>query len=342
MKGNPLMSTISFVTGGTGFIGSRLVRRLIAEGQTVRVLARSAQKARALFDHEAEIIPGDLDDRGALERGCRGADCVFHLAAQVGDFGSRRGYYHTNVEGTRSVVDAAQRADAGRLVYISTNAVTGIKRAHVTDESAPYASNGGHYGVSKGMAERIIRDRHRESGFPGVILRPPVVYGPGSANWVLRPLSLMKQGKMVLVDAGRGLCWHVYVENLIDAAVLASAHVQAPGEVFIISDGKDDTTWADYFNLLAKTAGYGPITRNVPKAVAVAVAHVSYALYAAFGVRPKLTPLGVGILTSGAAVSIKKARTVLGYRPNVGLGQGMKRVGEWLHAEAPEYLNSAG
>jgi nucleoside-diphosphate-sugar epimerase len=336
------MSTVSFVTGGTGFIGRRLVRRLIAEGHAVRVLARSVDKARSLFDDEAEIIPGDLDDTGALARGCRGADRVFHLAAQVGDFGPRRGYYHTNVEGTLAAVDAAERANAVRFVYISTNAVTGIKRVHVTDETAPYATNGGHYGISKGMAERVIRDRHEQSGFPGVILRPPVVYGPGSANWVLRPLSLMKQGKMVLVDSGRGLCWHVYVDNLVDAAVLASGHKKAPGEVFIISDGKHDTTWGDYFNLLAKTAGYGPVTRNVPKPVAVAAAHASYALYAAFGVRPKLTPLGVGILTSGAPVSIAKAQSVLGYQPKVDLAEGMKRVGEWLHEEGREYLNTAG
>jgi len=190
------------------------------------------------------------------------------------------------------------------------------------------------------MAERIIRDRHTKTGFPGVILRPPVVYGPGSANWVLRPLGLMKRGKMVLVDSGRGLCWHVYVDNLIDAAVLASGHPKASGEVFIVSDGKHDTTWADYFNLLAKTAGYGPITKNVPKPVAVAVAYASYGLYSISGIRPKLTPLGVGILTSGAPVSITKARTVLGYNPAVNLAEGMRRVGRWLDEEAREYLNS--
>jgi nucleoside-diphosphate-sugar epimerase len=334
------MSTISFVTGGTGFIGRSLVGRLLAEGHTVRILARSPEKARALFDDEPAIIPGDLGDRQALDLGCRGADYVFHLAAQVGDFGPRHGYYQTNVEGTRAVVDAAEGAGARRFVYVSTNAVTGIRRTTTTDESAPYANTGGHYGISKGMAERIIRDRHRENGFPGVILRPPVVYGPGSANWVLRPLTLMKQGKMVLIDSGRGLCWHVYVDNLIDAAVLASGHEKAPGEVFIVSDGKHDTTWGDYFNLLAQTAGYGPITKNVPKTAAVAVARASYTLYSLFGIRPKLTPLGVGILTSGAPLSITKAQTVLGYRPAVSLADGMRRVGEWLEKDAREYLNS--
>jgi nucleoside-diphosphate-sugar epimerase len=336
------MSTTSFVTGGTGFIGSRLVKRLLADGHTVRLLARSPEKARALFDDEVEIIPGDLGDLEALARGCRGADRVFHLAAQVGDFGPRRGYYETNVQGTRAVVDAADRANAGCLVYVSTNAVTGMRRTSVTDESAPYADTGGHYGISKGMAERIIRDRHHQNGFPGVILRPPIVYGPGSVNWVLRPLGLMKQGKMVLIDKGRGFCWHVFVENLVDAALLAASHKKAPGEVFIVGDGKDDTTWGDYFNLLAATAGYGPVTKNVPKRLAVAVAHVSYGLYSAFGIRPKLTPLGVGILTSGAPVSIQKARTVLGYKPKVNLDEGMRRVGEWLKVEAPEYLNSTG
>ncbi len=336
------MATTSFVTGGTGFIGTNLVRRLLAQGHTVRLLARSPAKARALFDDEVVVIPGDLSDGEALARGCRGAEAVFHLAAQVGDFGPRKGYYRTNVEGTRAVVSAADRADAGRLIYMSTNAVTGIKRTFVTDESAPYTRTGGHYGISKGMAEQIIRDRHRENGFPGVILRPPVVYGPGSANWILRPLGLMKRGTMVLIDKGRGLCWHAFVDNLVDAALLAATHPKAPGEVFIISDGKDDTTWGDYFNRLAGIAGYGPVTANVPKPVAVAVAHVSYGLYAAFGIRPKLTPLGVGILTSGAPVSIEKARTVLGYKPKVDLTEGMRRVGEWLKVEAPQYLNSTG
>jgi nucleoside-diphosphate-sugar epimerase len=336
------MSRVSFVTGGTGFIGRRLVNRLLADGHAVRVLARSADKARSLFDDHVEIIPGDLGNPDALARGCRGVGTVFHLAAQVGDYGPRRGYYETNVEGTRALVDAAERAGAGRLVYVSTNAVTGIKRTAVTDESAPYAKSGGHYGISKGMAERIIRDRYRANGFPGVILRPPVVYGPGSTNWVLRPLGLIKQGKMVLIDRGRGLCWHVYVDNLVDAAIIAASHEKAPGEVFIVGDGKDDTTWGDYFNLLAKTAGYGPITKNVPKPVAVAVARVSYALYSAFGIRPKLTPLNVGILTTGAPVSIKKARTVLGYTPKVDLFEGMQRVREWLEREEPGYLNSKG
>jgi nucleoside-diphosphate-sugar epimerase len=336
------MSTISFVTGGTGFIGKSLVNRLLAEGHTVRLLARDPKKARRLFGKDAAIIPGDLKNPEALKSGTKGADIVFHLAAQVGDFGPRRGYYETNVNGTKAVVDAADGSNISRFVYMSTNAVTGMKRTAVTDETAPYADTGGHYGISKGRAERIIRDRHRENGFPGVVLRPPIVYGPECYNFVIRPLTMIKHGKMVLVGRGVGLCWHVYIENLIDAVMLAAARPDAAGEVFIISDGKDDTTWRDYFNLLAATAGYGPVTKNVPAPVARSVARVSYALYSLFGIPPMLTPMGVGILTSGAPVSIRKAQTVLGYKPRVDLDRGMKKVGEWLRQGGRQYLNSAG
>jgi nucleoside-diphosphate-sugar epimerase len=336
------MSLTYFVTGGTGFIGSRLVRRLIEEGHSVRLLARDRKKAERLFGKEVAVIVGDVGDERALRAGTSGADCVFHLAAQVGDFGPRRGFYDTNVRGTQAVVDAADRAHAGRFVFMSTNAVTGMRRTTTTDESAPYATTGGHYGISKGMAERIIRRRHEENGFPAVILRPPIVYGPGSHNWVVRPLVLMGEGKMVLIDGGRGLCWHLYVDNLVDAAVLAARHDKAPGEVFIVGDGKDDTTWGDYFGRLAKMAGYGPITKNLPKTVAQGVARVSYGLYTLFGMRPVLTPLGVGIITSAAPLSIDKARRLLGYRPRVDLDEGMARIERWLKTDGRQYLNSAG
>lgn len=334
------MTRISFVTGGTGFIGRFLVRRLIDEGQKVRVLARSVKKAEDLFGDAVEIITGDISDKKALRRGVDGADFVFHLAAKVGDYGPKREFYSVNVDGTRALLDAWEDANDsdktggdGRFIYMSTNAVTGMKRTSVTDESAPYSNTGGPYGITKGMAEKMILKRCAENGLHGVVVRPSVVYGPGSTNWVMRPLGLMKTGKMVYIDGGRGRCWHVYVENVIDMVMLAAKSDDAKGEIFIVCDNNGTTTWREYFTKLALCAGYPAEAKNLPKFVAMTAGRAMYWLNRFFGIKPVLTPMGVGILTSATGISIEKAKSILGYKPNVDLDEGMRRVGAWLKEE---------
>lgn len=305
-------------------------------GHTVRLLARNAEKAKGLFGDSVEIIGGDVSDREALIRGVDGADFLFHLAARVGDYGPKREFYNVNVGGTKALLDAWEETGGnkrGRLVYMSTNAVTGMKRITVTDETAPYSNTGGVYGITKGIAEKMILDRCAEKGLDGVVVRPSVVYGPGSTNWVLRPLERMKAGKMIYIDGGRGHCWHIYVDNLIDAVILAAKSDRAKGEIFIISDGKDDTTWKEYFTMLAHCAGYPAEAKNLPKFAAITAGWAMYLLYSLFGITPVLTPMNVGILTSGAGVSIEKAKSILGYKPKVDLDEGMRRVGKWLKEE---------
>jgi len=327
---------ISFVTGGTGFIGQYLVRRLIDEGHSVRVLARSAEKAKALFKDTVEIIAGDISKGEALRRGVDGADFLFHLAARVGDYGPKKEFHDVNVNGTRALLNAWEEAGGnkrGRFLYMSTNAVTGMKRTAVTDESAPYSNTGGIYGITKGLAEKMILDRCAENDLNGVVVRPSLVYGPGSTNWVLRPLTRIKAGKMIYIDGGRGHCWHLYVDNLIDAVILAAESDKAKGEIFIITDGNNDTTWREYFTRLAQCAGFPAEAKNLPKFVAMTAGQAMYWLHNLFGITPVLTPMNVGILTSGAGVSIEKAKTILGYKPKVDLDEGMRRVGAWLKEE---------
>ena len=166
------MTQVSFVTGGTGFIGAALTERLISEGHEVRVLARNPEKARSLFGDRVTVVTGDLLDTSVLRAGLEGVDYVFHLAAMVGDYGLKKEFYRVNRDGTLALVDAAATASVARFIYMSSNAVIGMKREKITTEATPYSNTGGHYGTSKGIAEREILRRHREEGFPGVILRP--------------------------------------------------------------------------------------------------------------------------------------------------------------------------
>jgi nucleoside-diphosphate-sugar epimerase len=327
------MVPISCITGGTGFIGQCLVARLLSVGHRLRIIARSPEKAERLFKDSVEIIPGDLCDSAALSKGVTGADFVFHLAARVGDFGPKKEFFKINCDGTRLLVEACMETRIKRFIHMSTNAVIGIKREKVTTEQTPYSNTGGPYGITKGISERYVLEKHRKENFPAVVIRPAVVYGPGSPMWVMRPLGLMEKNKMVLIDSGRGHCWHVFIDNLIDAVMLALEKKEAVGEVFIITDGDNGTTWADYFNTLADAAGYPPITRNLPKPLALTAAWAMYGLYKTFRIPPMLTPLGVGIITSQAGVSIEKARKILDYDPKIDLAEGMRRVGEWLNKE---------
>jgi len=328
------MTQVSFVTGGTGFIGAALTERLINEGHEVRVLARNPEKAKALFGDRVTIVTGDLLDGAVLRKGLEGVDYVFHLAAAVGDYGPRKEFFRVNRDGTLALVDAAAAAGVSRFIYMSSNAVIGMKREKVTTEETPYSDSGGYYGMSKGIAEREILRRHREEGFPGVILRPPAVYGPGSPNWVLRIVELMKEGRMTLIGNGRGVCWLIYIDNLVDATMLALTNDRAPGEVFIVTDDRsmppDALTWHTYFNTLAEVAGFPPVKKNVPALVAKILANVMYALYVVFNKKPLLTPMGVGIMTTSTGISCEKAKRVLSYSPRIDLQEGMRRVGAHL------------
>jgi len=331
------MTQVSFVTGGTGFIGATLTKRLINEGHEVRVLARNPEKAKSLFGDRVTIVTGDLLDGAALHKGLKGVDYVFHLAAAVGDYGPKKEFFRVNRDGTLALVDAAAAAGVARFIYMSSNAVIGMKREKITTEETPYSNTGGYYGISKGIAERAILKRHREEGFPGVILRPPAVYGPGSPNWVLRIVELMKEGRMPLIGNGRGICWLIYIDNLIDATMLTLTNDHALGEIFIVTDDRSlppgALTWKTYFNTLAETAGFPPVKKNIPESLAKVLARIMYALYVVFGKKPLLTPMGVGIMTTQTGISCEKAKEVLGYSPRIDLKEGMRRVVEQLRAE---------
>jgi nucleoside-diphosphate-sugar epimerase len=135
---------------------------------------------------------------------------------------------------------------------------------------------------------------------------------------------------MTLVSGGSGICWHIYIDNLIDAIVLAAVHPKAPGEIFAVSDDKHDTTWKVYFNRLAEVAGYPPIKRNIPKWAALGAAYCMSLSPSVFKQKPLWTAMAVNIVTSRNTLSVEKAKRVLGYKPRVPFEEGMARVGQWL------------
>jgi nucleoside-diphosphate-sugar epimerase len=331
-----------FVTGASGFIGGKLVERLLADGRRVRALSRRPLPHLAALG--AEVIVGDLDDREALRRGCLSADTVFHVAGRVGVWGPRREFFHVNVGGTRNVITAARQAGVRRLVYTSSPSVVynGGDLAGV-NESAPLCLQAPcGYPTSKAAAEREVLAANSHD-FATVALRPHLVWGPGDKNVVPRVLALAKAGKLKIIGSGRNKVDVTHIANVIDAHLLAEgalvaategsrpAQSGAAGRAYFITNGEPVVLW-DWVNQLLRGLGLPEVTRRVPLPVAYAAGGVMEALWRVLPLKgePPMTRFVAKEMATDHWFDLAAARRDLGYHPLVTMEQGTAELIEHL------------
>ncbi|MBE9513731.1 MAG: NAD-dependent epimerase/dehydratase family protein [Chloroflexi bacterium] len=241
------------VTGGTGFIGGRLVERLVLEHKAdVRVLVRNFARAPRIARFPIEMVQGDVTRPGDVERAVSGCEVVFHCA--YGNQGNREMQRLVNVEGTRNVLAAALHARVKRVVYLSTLMVYGTTPDGDLDEVAPRRYSGNIYADSKLDAERIAFDYIEKHGLSVAILQPTAVYGPFAPVWAVDVLQRLKTEHVILVNGGDGLCNAVYIDDAVSAILLAAVKESAVGEAFLIS-GEQPVTWRDFYGGYARMLG---------------------------------------------------------------------------------------
>jgi nucleoside-diphosphate-sugar epimerase len=320
----------ALVTGATGFIGGRLSERLLSEeGVKVRALVRDLTKANALSWKGVELVQGDITDSASVRRAMAGGQLVFHCAAIMHDgTATREEFRRVNVGGTRNVLEAATDTGVERLIYVSSIAVYGISPKEATSEEDPYQPCGLSYCDTKIEAEELAFRSHRENGLPLVVIRPANVYGPRSSFWTVGLVMMIKSGALTLIDGGRGMSNHVYVDNLVDAMILAAKNDAAVGEAFIISDGAR-TPWTDFLAGYARMVGRDPLP-SMSKSRAWLVGLMNELASHVTRKSPGLTRAIVGFWTQTGTFDISKARNVLGYEPRITLDEGMKLTEEWL------------
>lgn len=240
----PLTNATVLVTGATGFIGGRLAERLVVEhGARVRALVRNFGRAARLARFPIELAQGDLCSPESIDRAVADCDYVFHCA--YGSDGQDDARRVVNAQGTRHVLDAALAHGVRRVVHTSTVTVYGNTPDGPLDESAPRVKTGFAYGDSKIEAEETALG-YVARGLSVAVVQPTVVYGPFGTTFTIKPLQLLKSGRVILVNGGDGLANLVYVDDVVSGMILAAVHEAAHGESFILS-GAEPTTWRAFY-----------------------------------------------------------------------------------------------
>jgi nucleoside-diphosphate-sugar epimerase len=331
------MSTISpqptprlaLVTGGSGFVGRHLIRHLLSDGWRVRALGRSAAARAQVQAVGAEAVAGDLSDRAALASSMDGVEVVFHVAAHFKLWGQMSQFRWINVDGTRNIVEAAERAGVRRVIYVSAAAVVmgrpepmrGVSEDRAVQKMpfAPYAS-------SKAEAEEVLLAANgRRAGFSTVAVRPPFIWGPNMP--VLdHMVETVRAGQFQWVSGGGQALSTCHVDNLCHALILA-ADRGSGGEAFFVSDG-EDTTLKSFLTRLLGSRGVTPKDRTVPFGVAWAMAGLMGAVWRTFRREgePPITRQMLRLIGKDFTIDISRARKDLGYAPVISPADGMRRM----------------
>lgn len=320
------------VTGGTGFTGKALVRRLIEMGhQVVALDYKEGLKTREIREWGAEVVLGSVTDMDVVRRAVDGAEVVHHVAAAFREMDvPERHYYEVNVEGTRNVLQAALDAGVRKVVCCSTCGVHGNVDHPPAGEDAPIQP-ADYYQRTKWEAEPIAREFF-ERGLRTTILRPAAIYGPGDPERFYLIFKRVASGTFPMFGNGRTLYHPLYIDNLVDAFILAMEDGKGDGEAYLIAD-EQYLEIEDLVRRVGKALGIDVKVPHYPVWPVVVAGHIVEKACKPFGINPPIFPRRVDWYRQNRAFRIDKARRDLGYQPGVGIDEGLRRTAEWYRRE---------
>ncbi len=324
----------AMVTGGGGFLGGAIVRRLIKEGHQVRSFARGDYPHLAKLG--VDVVRGDLGDAEAVDRACVGMDIVFHSGAKAGVWGRYEDYHLANVDGTKNVIESCRRHAVGKLVYTSSPSVVFNGRdLEGIDESAPIPAHfEAHYPTTKAIAERLALAADGPE-LSVTALRPHLIWGPGDNHLFPRIVARFKEGRLYRISGPPKLVDSVYIDNAVDAHMLAAAKLgpgaACAGKAYFIAQGEPMPLW-DLVDGMLKAAGLGQVTKTMSPRAAYNIGWALEVVYGALGMdrEPPLTRYVAGELSTAHWFDLTAAKRDLGYKPGVSTAEGLKRLAESL------------
>jgi nucleoside-diphosphate-sugar epimerase len=330
------MTRTAFVTGGSGFIGGRLVGRLAGEGWRVRGLARSEESAARIEKLGGEPVRGDIADRESIAAGAAGAEIAFHLAAQLGEWGPWEDFERGNVGGTQNTLDGCAEAGVRRFVHCGTEAALMAGKPLVrVDETAPLRPDSrAPYPATKAKAELRVRRANRP-GFETITVRPRFVWGRGDTTLLPEMAATVRKGQWAWVGGGRNVTATTHVDNVVEGLLLAAERGRA-GEAYFVTDG-EPVVFREFVTELLRTQGLEPPDRSIPAWSAAPMARVAETAWGLLPLpgTPPMTTFRAWLLTQECTIEIGKARADLGYEPAVSREQGLAELRDDAAARRP-------
>ena len=321
------------VTGGTGFTGKALVRRLLDDGhQVVALDYKEGLKTEELRQWGAEVVIGTVTDRECVKRCMQGVEIVQHLAAAFRELNVPESHYdHVNVDGTRICLEEAHAAGVKKFIYCSTCGIHGNVKDAPTDEDHNIAP-ADYYQSTKYKAEPVCLDFMKQTGMPVTILRPSAIYGPGDPERFQMIFRRVARGRFPMFCSGKTLYHPVYIDNLVDAFVLAMDLNKGNGEAYLIAD-EEYVSIKDLVQRIGRALDVDVKIKHYPIWPVIIAGHVCEKVCTPLRITPPIFPRRVDWYRQNRAFNINKAKRDLGYDPKVGLDEGLRRTGEWYRQE---------
>jgi nucleoside-diphosphate-sugar epimerase len=329
------MSGLVLVTGASGFLGAKLCAALVARGRRVRALYRRPAPPPELAALEAggvELLRGDLACPETATLAVSGAQAVIHAAALASDWGHEALFWAANVDATRNLLGAAQKAGCSTFVYISSAVVHGFGPHVDTDEEGPYRPLHYPYQITKLEAERLVLARSCDD-FRCLAIRPCNVYGPGDRTSTYAMFSAIMDGRFGYLGDGSAYTCPVYIDDLVEGVLRALDCLEAPGwprcagMPILLSDG-EKVSWKRYVEIMYAAAGSRKRPLSLPVWLAKGAASGMSAAWRLLGAAnpPPLTSYRVEQGSRHYHFSNHRARELLDFEPRIRVEEGLVRT----------------
>lgn len=315
------------VTGGGGFLGSAISRQLLARGDQVVALQRSAAADLAALG--AEIVRGDICDLPLLLAAAKGCDAIIHTAGKAGVWGKYEDYHRINVEGTEQVLQTCRKLAIPTLVHTSSPSITHVGQdIEGGDESMPIATEFlSPYPATKAAAELLVLDANSEQLLT-TALRPHLIWGPGDPHILPRLAASVRNGRLALPGADKVIDT-VFVENAAQAHVLALDELQGrarcAGRPYYISND-EPMRQADIIPMLLDAIGIQATVRPIPAGLARKAGAVFEFIWKVLRIKsePPITRFSADQLSTSHWYNISASQRDFGYQPEISIAQGLE------------------
>jgi nucleoside-diphosphate-sugar epimerase len=326
------------VTGGTGFIGFAFVKHMLATGYSVRIVSRGSNTNKELekylleiTDSRLELFIGDIKNQDSIRPAFENVSHVFHSAALLNSFLPYERFYEANVSATRNICELCLEYNVSKLIYISTCDVFGLpEKNRILSESSPYSNWSEPYADTKIIALQLVKD-YQQKGLISTIYYPGWVYGPGDRAFMPAILEFLQSGMMPVWDGGKYNLCLVYIDDFVDAVILALDAEETANEDFLILDDNSQTTMEDISRILGELFKLRFKIIRLPYWIVYFIGWTSQKLcLMGLGKKPLLSTTDVKSLGKNFKYSTEKAKKILGWDVKVKAQHGLSEWKSWF------------